>query len=129
MASNILPTLSTAGWVTAITEKADRLLAYFFEADVEQSALYKDKVYSLPNIIKDYSGDAFAITNKVREALSLYLYNYFDAVDVQSEHDIVDNKINIKIYANLVENGKEYSLGKLVVLADNNISKVISLNN
>ena len=129
MASNILPTLSTAGWVTAITEKADRLLAYFFEADVEQSALYKDKVYSLPNIIKDNSGDAFAITNKVREALSLYLYNYFDAVDVQSEHDIVDNKINIKIYANLVENGKEYSLGKLVVLADNNISKVISLNN
>lgn len=129
MPSNIVPTLSTSGWVGAISEKADRLLAYFFEADGLQSALYRDKVYSLPMIIKEFDGDPYAITIKVQEKLTLYLFQYFDAVEVQSDYEVVDNKVNIKIYARLNEKGKDYSLGKLVVLADNNISKVINLNN
>lgn len=130
MASNILPTLSSSGWVAAVSEKADRLLAYFFEADGLQSALYRDKVYSLPSIVKDFNGDAYAITNEIQAQLTRYLGNYFTAVEVQTDHEINDkNEINIKVYARLTEDGKEYSLGKLVVLADNNISKVIALNN
>lgn len=130
MPSNVLPTLSTSGWVTAVSEKADRLLAYFFEADGLQSSIYRDRVYSLPMIIKEFNGDAYAITREVQDKLFNYLYQYFDAVDIQSDHTVdADGKVNIKIYAKLTEKGKEYSLGKLVVLADNNISKVMSLNN
>lgn len=130
MPSNILPTLSISGWVTTISEKADRLLAYFFEADGLQSSLYRDKVYSLPYIIKNFSGDAHAITQEVQSQLSMYLRGYFDNVEIQSDYEIDENgKVNIKIYARLTEKGKDYSLGKLVVLADNNINKVINLNN
>ena len=130
MPINILPTLSTSGWVSSISEKADRLLAYFFEADGLQSAIYRDKVFSLPFIIKNFNGDAFAITQEVQAKLSEYLGGYFDNVDIQADHEVDENnKINIKIYAKLTEKGKEYSLGKLVVLADNNINKVINLNN
>lgn len=130
MPSNILPTLSTSGWVSSISEKADHLLAYFFESDGLQSALYRDKVYSLPMIIKDFNGDGNAISKAVQESLHNYMYNYFDGIEVQSDHSVDENgKVNIKIYARLTENGKDYSLGKLVVLADNNISKVIGLNN
>ncbi len=130
MPSNVLPTLSTSGWVTAVSEKADRLLAYFFEADGLQSSLYKERVYSLPFIISQYDGDPHAITREVQTKLSSYLLQYFDGVEVQAEHEVDESsRINIKIYAKLSEKGKDYSLGKLVVLADNNISKVISLNN
>lgn len=130
MPSNVLPTLSTSGWVASISEKADRLLAYFFEADGLQSSIYRDKVYSLPFIIKKFNGDPFAITQEVHSQLSVYLSGYFENVEIQSDHEIDDTgKVNIKIYAKLTEKGKDYSLGKLVVLADNNINKVISLNN
>ena len=130
MASNVLPTLSSSGWVTAVSEKADRLLAYFFESDGLQSSLYRDKVYSLPTIVKDFNGDAQVITNEIQTQLTQYLSKYFTAVEVQADHEVNDKgEITVKIYARLTEDGKEYSLGKLVVLADNNISKVIALNN
>lgn len=130
MTANILPTLSTAGWVGAVSEKADRLMAYFFESDGLQSTLYRDKVFSLPMIVKDFKGDPVAVTQAVQSNLSNYLTNYFDAVEVQASNEVASNgEVTIKIYAKLTEKGKEYSLGKLVVLADNNISKVITLNN
>lgn len=130
MASNVLPTLGISGWVSALSEKADRLFAYFFETDGLQSSLYRDRVYSLPKIIKDFAGDESAITRDVQKNLTNYLLPYFDAVEVQTDHQTdAEGKVNIKLYAKVSENGKEYSLGKLIVLADNKISKILDLNN
>ncbi len=130
MTSNVLPTLSTSGWVTAISEKADRLLAYFFEADGLQSSIISQRVYSLPFILQQFKGDGYTISKEIQSKLSSYLSEYFDGVEVQTDFtEATNGDIEIKIYANLTENGKDYSLGKLIVLADNNISKVIGLNN
>lgn len=130
MAINILPTLSMSGWVSSVSEKSDRLLAYFFEADGYQSSLYSKGVYCLQKIISEFNGDAAAITKKVEDALNDYMSNYFDAVIVETSHDISEGgDININIYVRVAQDGKEYSIGKLLVLGDNTIKRIISLNN
>lgn len=130
MASNVLPTLSSVGWVSATAEKADIALAHFFESDAIQTHLYRGKVTSLQAIIQEAGKDTYALVNSVREKLSIYLNRYFDSVLVEA--DIVDdpgNKLNLRIYAKITEKGKEYSFGRLLVVSNNNTTKVINLNN
>ena len=54
-------------------------------------------------------------------------YNYCRS-KIKKKKNIKGDQTNMAEFK-LTEKGKDYSLGKLVVLADNNISKVINLNN
>lgn len=130
MASNALPTLSTFGWVNATAEKADKLFSHFFASDALQSHVYRGNITSLPNLIQQYGNDPNAITNKMRQELSIYLGRYFDSVDVEVNYEMVDESlIKLKVYARLTEKGKEYSLGKLLEVSGNTIKQIINLNN
>lgn len=129
MASNPLPTLSTLGYLTSPMEKADRLMSYFFESDASQSQLFTKSVYSLQYLIQQHNQDIPTLCGQIKTNLTNYLNGYFDSSEVECTYSEEDNKVTIKLYADVVENGKKYSLGKLIETINGSFNKVISLNN
>lgn len=68
----------------------------------------------------------------MQENLARYLGRYFTSVVptvevVDDEEDA--SKWNIKLHCTFVDEGKEYSLGKLVAVTGNQIKQVVRLNN
>lgn len=130
-----LPTLSGSGWVTEIAEKTDRLFAYFFVSEYSQTHLYKDNVTSLPYIVQKYGHDEFAIGPNLERSLYAYLARYYD--DVRIEITVTSNdesgqettELNIRVDAVLTEDGKQYSLGRLISTVDSKVMNIIKINN
>jgi len=130
-----LPTLSGSGWITEIAEKTDRLFAYFFVSEYSQTHLYKGNVTSLPFIVQQYGHDEFAIGPNLEKSLHLYLSRYYD--DVRIEVTVTSNgelgegstELDIRVDAVLTEDGKQYSLGRLISTVDSKIMKIIKINN
>lgn len=129
-----VPTLSAAGWVNTPNEKADMLISHFFESDKYQTYLYGNNIASLTWIIEQNNSNINNVTVALREALETYLGNYYESVqvDVQNNDDPTTNptgKVELKIYCNVMENGREYSFGRLVSAINSKIDKITKLNN
>lgn len=129
-----VPTLSTSGWVTSLSEKADYLLAFFFQTDGLQSFLYGDNVSSMPVIIQKKQNDVPGLIELTRTTLENYLGNYYThvAVDVQTDSETINNttsRIQLYIYINVTEEDKTYSMGGLVQLIDGKFKEFIKENN
>lgn len=128
-----VPSLSPAGWITSPQEKADALMAYFYQTDPFQSQLYAPNVISLQLLVQQYGHDMTAFTQRLRSALELYLGRYYQSVIVDIRNtDIPANtnpKIEFKVYISVLDDGKEYSFGQLIAVADNKMATIIKLNN
>lgn len=130
-----VPSLSANGWVTAITEKSDRLYAQFFVAEQSQSGSYEPSaVSSLPWIIQEYGHDPLDCTIQLKQRLELYLGRYYDTVNVfctidNDEVQEASGRYNIKLVTTLTQAGKEYSLGSLIETANSKVVNIMSINN
>lgn len=128
-----VPTLSNAGWITNIAEKADTLVSYYFVAEASQTHLYLGNVVSLPAQVQAYGNDSHQLRIKVRDDLQRYLAPYFDevildvAVDLPAPDD--PNRINITVDCKLMENGVAYSLGRLISTVNSKIVNIVNTNN
>lgn len=134
MDSNIVvPTLSLDGWVKSTAEKADYLMAHFFEAEYSQTQFYRNSVASFPWIIQNNQGDMPKTTRALQETLTLYFSRYFSQVVVQSSYkSITENssQIQLNIYVSFVDHdNKEFSLARLVDVVDSKLSRVLTINN
>jgi hypothetical protein len=127
------PTLTLSGWVTASAEKADYLIAHFFEADAAQSYLYNGNISSLQYIVEQYSNNIVALTQQLRTALEQYLGRYYDncVVEVTSNDNATNTtgSITLSLYVRVSDDGQTYSFGKLLQISNNKISKIIDMNN
>ena len=129
-----VPTLSTAGWVTSPNEKADSLMAHFYASDKFQSYLYFGQVTTVQWLIEQYGHDIPTLVSQMKAALEVYLGRYYDSVNVDMSSDdsvetVVGNEVELKVYATVSENGKEYSFGALIVAANSKVLRVSKLNN
>lgn len=129
-----VPTLSAAGWVRSPAEKADYLFSHFYESDKFQTYLYSNNVSNLQYLIEQFGHDIITVTQKLRSALEIYLARYYDVVTVEvTSEDVLaptaDGKITLRVFCRVIENGKEYSFGKLIVAMNSKLEKVITLNN
>ncbi len=128
-----VPTLSSSGWVTALSEKADFLLSHFFASDKYQTALYGKNVSNLQWLVEQYQKDPMAMSQQLRSAVETYLSRYYDIATAQVSVTDPDKdgsgRYGLRLYCSVVENGKEYSFGKLIVLLNSKIDKIIKLNN
>lgn len=133
-----VPTLSSRGWVRAPAEKADYLLAYFFESDHFQTYLYGNTVVSLPYLVEQHGHDPLTFCNQLQQVMQDFLGRHFDSVQVEVTSD--DNAaynanpnpasaVTVRIWASVVQDGKEYSVLKLIETANSKLVKVINLNN
>lgn len=132
--TTVVPTLSSVGWAKSPAEKADALLAHFYEADYYQTYLYSGQVTNVQYVMEQYGHDVILVAQQLRESLHTYLSRYYDLVniDVTSEpmtEPVLTNGYQLRVFCQVTENGKEYSFGQSIVAANSKIEKVIKLNN
>ena len=130
-----VPTLSSEGWVTSMAEKADKLLAYFFTTDKDQSHLYTGTV-SMQWLIQRYQDSIPDLVSETQNMLNLYLSRYYPIVLVEvrsSEEQLTaderETKVSLYIYAQVTEGGREFSIGKKVSEINGDSFKVFNVNN
>lgn len=129
-----VPSISDRGWITAVPEKVDFLLSYFFESDKIQTYLYMGHVANLQNILQQYGNNIPQLCTQLRAMLEPYFAGYFDTavVEVNANNDPVvnpTNAITLTIMATINDNGTEYSLGSLVSVSDSSFKRVMGLIN
>lgn len=127
--ANSFPTLSTLGWVQDVSIKASHILYSFFVANYSQTILFRGKIQSLPYLIHRMS-DLTVLRDSVQDSVTKLLNSYFDSAEitvtlspVKSENGQVLNEDNLdlQIKAIVVQDGKRYSLGRLVSIANKNV--------
>ena len=127
------PTLDETGWATAPTDKADAVLSDAFEANASQTYLYKGRITSIQKVIEKSANDMIALVNNLKNALEVYLNRYYlnSSVDVSYKTALEDeSNITITIYCIVTEqDGTQYSLGRLLEIADSKITKIMRINN
>ena len=134
MAVTVVPTLSTFGWVSTVSEKIDFLLTHFFVSDKYQSTLYRGNISNAQAIIQQYSNNITGVTNALRETLGSYLSRYFSNVNITVSYQDADpvnssSKVEVQIAILFTENGIEYSAQKQISLIDGRFANFQSLNN
>ena len=131
--SKKIPTLSSSGWVSEVSEKADKAISYFFVSDHSQTALYPGNVSSLAYIVQQYGNDALALLSEMQRRVQTYMSHQFDEANVSVTLAAVtepDNgQINLKLLISVKENGKEYSIGRLLKTLNSKVQEIINLNN
>lgn len=128
-----VPTLSSSGWVTEISEKADKLLSYFFTSEASQSLVYNGKITSLPAIVQLYGHNELELESAMTSMLRTYLERYFTKVEITVNVTFPelseDNRLDIKCAVTVYENNLSYELGHLIEVLDSSIQKIVKLNN
>lgn len=127
------PSLSEDGWVNNSVKIADKLLSDFFISDFSQTYLYSGAVSSFPWIIQNKQGNITETAALVQSTLNVYFSRYFNNVVVESQDQTSadsPSKGQITLYVKFTDDdGIEYVVGKLLEIADMNITKIINLNN
>jgi hypothetical protein len=127
-----VPTLSAAGWVYSASEKADMLIAHWYESNASQSLIYGSAVSNAQVLIERFGHDIVELSIRIKSALISYLSAYYQDVTVNistDEKTALNGRVTVTIECNVVENGKVYSFGKLLTLFNSKIEKIISITN
>lgn len=129
-----VPTLSTFGHVTNVSEKADFLLVHFVYADKKQTVVYGDNVSSLPWILQENAGSMINTCSDIQKTLQKYFGRYFDAVTVnvsftEENPDVSNSRVLINLNISIVENSVQYQVTRLIRAIDGKFKEFVNLNN
>lgn len=129
-----VPTLSSIGWISTVEEKGDFALSYFITSEYSQSVLHQGQIVSLQYLVKEFGSNPMKLETEISNALEGFMERYFDdsatsRVVVSEPDPEKPNELTIRFWCIVRENGREYSLGRSVVLTDSRISKIAKLNN
>jgi hypothetical protein len=132
--SEVMPTLSTFGWVMNPLEKLDFALAHFFESDKLQTSIYGSNVTSFPWILEQHSHDVIQAADQVRSALNTYLSRYYDGanVDVKVTPENTTSpgsRMRMSLAVSVIDNGSEYQASRLALLSEGKLLQFINANN
>jgi len=123
-----LITLSRKGWLSAPVETADKLISYFFVADISQSVTWRQYVKSLPYLVQQYGGDPNSFKEQVMLSVEALLNNYFPGSQVMVDVLPVanDNTLyNISISASFTDGINRYDLTKIKQVKNSSLQNVI----
>lgn len=129
-----VPTLSMAGWVVTPEQKADYLMAYFYESMFNQTYTYPGQVSSVQYVIEQNSGDIPKTCEGLRVALEQYLKRYYDSAIVTVTSDDVtagntSSQVNLTVTISVKEDNQYYDLTQLISLANSKFLKAVTINN
>jgi hypothetical protein len=129
-----VPTLSAGGWIVTPQQKADYLMAYFYESMYNQTYVFAGQVTSIQYIIEQNSGNMAKTCDALRTALEQYLKRYYNSVIVQVTSDDVtsgnpSSLVNVTVYISVVDAGVAYGFSQLISMADSKFLKAVSINN
>lgn len=115
MSTPAAPTMSTAGYLTAIEPTMDFLFRCFLASERSQSAVFDIK--SLPYLVQKHGGDNDGLLSAVQDTLHSLFGQYFDSVvcsvtgDVYVEEPAVFHMV---ISMSVWRNGTLYDLSNAV---------------
>lgn len=128
MAANKVPSLSAAGWLTELAERADALMAYYLTSEHSQSYIYRDNITSLPYHIKQHGANPSRLESVVETDLLTYFRRHFEDAEISASTDNPDpddpERINLTLDCVIIENGKRYSLGREIRSEDNRVIEI-----
>lgn len=133
--SSPYPSLTATGWITDPVKRADVLLYDFFVANYSQSIIFRGQIKSLAYYIQRNT-DMFVLRDTLQTAITSLLNSYYDGAEVsvkitpvKNALGVVDNDSNmdIQISAIVIQDGKRYSLGKLISVENASVKKVINV--
>lgn len=131
--SKPVPSLTSAGWLETIAEKADALMANYLTSDYSQTHCYKGQVTSLAYHIKEYGDDMLILEKRVRADLTKYLNRYFDNTDVSVTtsvpYELEPEKVNLQIDVIVFQDSLKYSLGREIQTVSDKVVNVFKINN
>lgn len=132
MSRNLVPSLDSAGWSGSVAQGAKLLLEYYIVTDKSQSTETGIMVSSLTDSIGDYGNNKDMLRSVVTRDLDNLYSKYFDSIEIDvvvaenPEQSLVSDvffDISIDIVIN--DSGRQYSLGRLITVINNEISKVL----
>jgi len=134
MASQALPTLDTAGWVTDVAEKAERLLGYFITSEASQSNIFLCNIQSLPAVIQSTGSDFIILRRTVEDQINALFRPYFQGVTTNVTIEPItingiasDAQFTIRLELKVSEGGVNHSLGRLLSVSNSSLNKVSPL--
>lgn len=128
-----VPSLSSRGWSTELSDRADLLLSYYFTSDYLQSVLFHGQITSLQYTLEQHQDAPRSLQTALEVELKDYLDRYFEAtevvVEVSAKDDKEPNKLQITYLVKVQQAGQIYSLGRAVLATDNTIQDIFTVNN
>ena len=128
-----VPSLSSRGWATDISDKADLLLSYYFTSDYLQSVAWVGAISSFHEQLEKNQHSVQQLQTSVESRLEDYLGRYFDSVDITVTVSVPDsdkpNELSMEFYVNVQQGENTYSLGRVVETKDTTIQSIFDLNN
>jgi hypothetical protein len=136
MATNVtpVPSLTVGGWIVTPQQKADLLMAYFYESMNNQTYVFQGQITSIQYLIEQNAGSMPKTCDGIRTALETYLGRYYQSVIVQVTSDDVtsgnqSSEITLTIYISVTEAGQVYGFTQLISMADSKFLKAVTINN
>lgn len=129
--SEDMPSLSSAGFIKDPALKLEKAMSYFFIADYSQSTQHAGRIASLPYLVKQHGRRPEELADRVESTVTSLLNAYFDSstVDVYVQDPLSDKpEYGIVLEGSVVENGKTYSISKLLSVSNNLLQQVADFN-
>lgn len=129
-----VPTLSSAGWVVTPAQKADYLMAHFYEAMNNQSYTFPGEVSSIQYVIEQNAGDIPGTCQAIQQVLEKYLSRYYPDVTVQvtSDDQTAGNPsslVNLTVYITALDTNQRHAFTALIQTVNSKFLKAVNLNN
>ena len=127
-----LPSLGPGGWLTDPAAIADRVLAYFFSSNVNQTYLFNNRIYSAQACIAYAGSNMRSLCSQMEQNLTKLFHSYFNTVRVTVTTDEATNKtsaINVTVDIQFVAKGQTYAAGNVIGLANGRFNTVQQFNN
>jgi len=130
----MIPTMQAVGWVNDLSNTADAILAAFLTTNTSMSVLHRLQNTSMQYILKETAGNMLNLEDRLQTALMEKLQPEFgqNATAVVTVDPLAGkpDQFNIRFTGTVYdENGKAYSVGKLVKFQDSKIVNIAELNN
>lgn len=129
------PSLTSTGWITDPLQRADLILYDFFVANYSQSIIFRGQIKSLPYYIQR-NRDVSVLRDVLQTAITTLLNSYYDSAEisikispVKNALGIVENEftMDIQLSAIVIQDGKRYSLGKLINVENSSVNKISNI--
>lgn len=132
--AKMIPTMQAVGWVSDLSNAADSILAAFLTTNTSMSVLHRDQNTSMQYILKQTAGNMINLEDQLQTNLQNKLQVVFgqNATAVVSV-DALDGKpdqFNIRFTGTVYDDqGRAFTVGKLVYFQDSKIVNIADLNN
>lgn len=129
-----IPTMSMMGWTGTPHEKAAYMIGTFIAANYSQSIALYGKITTLQYLVKKYSQRLNELENELRTLFEEKVTATFPGTassQVYVQQTDVDNPAiySIKLICEISENGRSYTIGKLVQFNGSVMVKISDIAN